>query len=217
MEFTGAQLELIVSRQRRPLVVLNSSRQTERIYENPADAHSFLKLGGYIGIGHPNRIRYVLPIDTEHHRVPWASRGETAALMAHERRGRLPDVWARGGRGTLGRAMNDGTLHLPDDDRRRVYIDSSLPAPPHIKCEHPPLPDDKKTLAEIGRRLRTNVPILPASETPVVNSSHGFVDPEINELAPPNESTGTNENRDVIYGRFGRVARDGSFEVLQRP
>lgn len=62
MQFIGNQLKSILERQQREVAVYDS-RSYSRGTVKPATALRLLELGTYIGIGNPNRIRAIRPLD----------------------------------------------------------------------------------------------------------------------------------------------------------
>jgi len=85
-EFKGDKLLLIIARQGSPVQAMDGYGNLERTFQNPTDALKLIATGGYIGIGHAKRIRYIRPEDPEHHRVPWASISQIAIQLSAERR-----------------------------------------------------------------------------------------------------------------------------------
>lgn len=82
MLFRDDELLLIVAKQGTPLIALDAHGHLEREFEDPRSALPFIAQGGYVGVGHKKRIRYIMPLQPEDHRVPWASNGELSATIA---------------------------------------------------------------------------------------------------------------------------------------
>src|SRR5438477_7168063 len=70
-KFEGAALEGILANQREPVQVRHPRGHLEVEYARARDTIRLIQDGGYFGIGHRKRIRYVQPYSIEARKEPW--------------------------------------------------------------------------------------------------------------------------------------------------
>lgn len=119
--FEDAQLVAILAKQREPVQVRHPRGHVEIHCARASDAVRLVRDGGYVGVGHRKRIRYVQPYTIEARKEPWATDRELFAATRPLR----PPVSKSGGTGGLGRRCGDSTLHtlaVDPSGRRGIVI-----------------------------------------------------------------------------------------------
>jgi hypothetical protein len=109
--FEGDQLEAILASQTEPVQIRHPKGHVEIRYARASDAIPLVRDGGYFGVGHRKRIKYVQPYSIDARKEPW---GKDLGLSAAIRR--PPRVFTTAGKGCLGRRCVDSTLHTAAAD-----------------------------------------------------------------------------------------------------
>ena len=110
--FEGAQLQSILASQREPVQVCHPKGHVEVQYTRASDAIRLVAQGGYFGVGHRRRIRYIQPYSMEARVEPWCAGFNLSALTG---RGFLHASTVRG-KGCVGRTCDHETLHVRQKD-----------------------------------------------------------------------------------------------------
>jgi hypothetical protein len=114
--FEGGRLITILAEQQEAVDVRHPKGHVEVRYSRAIDAVRLVRNGGYFGVGHGKRIKYIQPYNEEARIEPW---GVDLGVLATGRL-RRPSTSAFRAKGCLGKHRADSTLHFQATDRKDV-------------------------------------------------------------------------------------------------